>query len=132
MNIIKKGALYLARKKYCKSAIEDKADLLAIREKPTVKMIIGLVLIGLSYTIGLPTVLAFGVLATSMGRPTLGFVGGVVIYGISTLMFIIGVKMAGQKYVQVFCRWLVRVVLEKILGDDVKRLSEPEPDNKCL
>jgi len=40
LNIIKKTALYFARKKYCKAAIETRADLSAIREKPTPKMII--------------------------------------------------------------------------------------------
>lgn len=132
MNIIKKGALYLARKKYCKTAIEDRADLAAIREKPTLSMMVGLGLIAFSYAIGAPTVIAVGVLAVSMGKPLLGIIGGALIYAISTLMFIIGIKMAGKKYFQVFCRWLVRVVLEKILGDDVRVLSEPGSDNKCL
>lgn len=130
MNIIKKTALYLARKKYCKTAIEDRADLAAIREKPTPSMIVGLILIAFSYVIGLPTVVALGVLAVSMGKPMVGIIGGAVIYAISTILFIIGVKMAGKKYVQVFSRWVVRVVLEKILGNDVRTLSEPGSDNK--
>lgn len=132
MNFVKRGALYLARKKYCKTAIEDHADLKAIREKPTVSMIVGLILIGLSYTIGMPTVVAFGIWAAAMGNPLLGIVGGAAIYAISTIMFIIGIKMAGKKYFQVFCRWAVRVVLEKILGDDMKMISEPGSDDKCL
>lgn len=132
MNIIKKTALYFARKKYCRAAIEDRADLSAIREKPTLSMIVGLGLIAFSYAIGLPTVIALGVLAVSLGKPLVGIIGGAVIYAISTLMFIIGIKMAGKKYFQVFCRWLVRVVLTKILGKDIRALSEPGSDNKCL
>ncbi len=77
MNIIKKTALYVARKKYCKTAIEDRADLSAIREKPTLSMIVGLVLIAFSYVIGMPTVIALGVLAASMGKPMMGIIGGV-------------------------------------------------------
>jgi amino acid transporter len=130
LNIIKKTALYLARKKYCKTAIEDRADLAAIREKPTPSMIVGLILIAFSYVIGLPTVVALGVLAVSMGKPMVGIIGGAVIYTISTIIFILGIKMAGKKYVQVFFRWVVRVVLEKILGKDVRALSEPGSDNK--
>ncbi len=131
MNIIKRAALSLARRNYCKTAIEDRADLAAIREKPTVSMIVGMVLIALSYTMGLPTVIAFGVWAAAIRKPVLGVVGGAVIYGISTIMFIIGIRMAGKKYFHVFCRWGVRVVLEKILGNDVKMLSEPDSDHPC-
>lgn len=122
----------MARKQYCKTAIEEHADLSAIREKPTPTMIIGLVLIAFSYAIGLPTVIALGVIATSMGKPLLGIIGGIVIYAISTVLFFVGIKMAGEKYFHVFCRWMVRVVLEKILGEDVRELCKPGPDNKCL
>jgi hypothetical protein len=130
LNIIKKTALYLARKKYCKTAIEDRADLAAIREKPTPSMIVGLILIAFSYVIGLPTVVALGVLAVSRGKPMVGIIGGAVTYAISTILFILGIKMAGKRYFQVFSRWVVRVVLEKILGNDVRALSEPGSDNK--
>lgn len=132
MNIIKKTALYVARKNYCRTAIEERADLSAIREKPTLSMMVGLGLIAFSYLIGMPTVIALGVLAASMGKPLMGIIGGALIYTISTIMFIIGIKMAGKKYFHVFCRWMVRIVLEKILGKDVRVISEPGSDNKCL
>lgn len=132
MNIIKKTALYLARKKYCKTAIEDRADLSAIREKPTLSMIVGIAMIAFSYVIGLPTVVALGVLAASMGKPLVGIIGGAMIYAVSTIIFLIGIRMAGKKYFHVFSRWVIRVVLEKILGKDVQVLSEPGPDNKFL
>ncbi|HOX14614.1 MAG TPA: hypothetical protein P5347_06010 [Smithellaceae bacterium] len=130
MNIIKKTALYLARKKYCKTAIEDRADLTAIREKPTPSMIVGLILIAFSYVIGLPAVVALGVIAVWMKDKRIVLIGGPLIYAISTILFIIGIKMAGKKYFQVFSRWVVRVVLEKILGNDIRALSEPGLDNK--
>jgi len=132
LNIIKKTALYVARKNYCRTAIEERADLSAIREKPTLSMMVGLGLIAFSYLIGMPTVIALGVLAASMGKPLMGIIGGALIYTISTIMFIIGIKMAGKKYFHVFCRWMVRIVLEKILGKDVRVISEPGSDNKCL
>lgn len=95
-------------------------------------MIVGIILIVFSYLIGLPTVIALGVLAVSMGKPLVGIVGGAMIYAISTIIFIIGIKMAGKKYFHVFSRWMVRIVLEKILGKDVRVISEPGSDNKNL
>ncbi len=130
MNIIKKTALYLARKKYCKTAIEDRADLTAIREKPTRSMIVGLILVAFSYVIGLPAVIALGVIAVWMKDKRIVLIGGPLIYAISTILFIIGIKMAGKKKLQVFSRWVVRFVLEKILGNDIRALSEPGSDNK--
>lgn len=120
----------MTRKKYCKNFIEDQADLKAIREKPTPSMIAGLIMIGFSYIIGLPAVVAMGIIAVWAKKPLVAVIGGPLIYAISTIIFIIGIRMAGRTYVHVFCRWMVRVVLEKILGDDVRMLSESGSSDK--
>ena len=99
-------------------------DLKAIREKPTPSMVAGLIMIGFSYIIGLPAVVAMGIIAVRVKKPLVAVIGAPLIYAISTIIFIIGIRMAGKTYVHVFCRWMVRVVLEKILGDDVRMLSE--------
>jgi len=130
LNIVKRTALYLARTKYCKTAIEDRADLKAIREKPTPSMVAGLIMIGFSYVIGLPAVVAMGIIAVWVKKPLVAVIGGPLIYAVSTIIFIIGIRMAGKTYVHVFCRWMVRVVLEKILGDDVRILSESGSGDK--
>ncbi|MBP1710756.1 MAG: hypothetical protein H6Q49_958 [Deltaproteobacteria bacterium] len=130
MNIVKKTALYWARTKYCKTAIEDHADLKAIREKPTPSMIAGMIMIGVSYVIGLPAVIAMGIIAVWMKKPLVAVIGGPLIYAISTIIFIIGIKMVGKTYFHVFCRWLVRIILEKILGDDVRMISESGSSDK--
>ncbi len=93
-------------------------------------MIVGLILIAFSYVIGLPAVIALGVVAVWLKDKRIVLIGGPLIYAISTILFIIGIKMAGKKYFQVFSRWVVRVVLEKILGNDIRALSEPGLDNK--
>jgi len=131
LNIIKKAALFCARTKYCRQAIEERADLSAMREKPTAKMMIGLGLVAFSYVIGLPAVIAMGIIAVWLREPLVGIVGGPLIYAISTIIFIVGIKMAGKKYFHVFSRWLVRVALEKILGEDIRAVCAPGPDDRC-
>jgi hypothetical protein len=131
LNIIKKTALYFARKEYCIAAIEERADLSAIKKKPTPKIIAGLIFIAFSYVIGLPAVFALGVIAVWLKKPLIAVIGGPLIYTISTIMFFAGIKMAGAKYFQVFSRWLVRVTLEKILGDDVRMPAETDSDSRC-
>ena len=131
MSILKQTALYFARKEYCRSAIEEKADLSAIREKPTPKILVGLVLIAFSYVIGLPAVVALGVIAVWIRKPLVVIIGGPLIYAVSTIVFIVGIRMAGDKYFRVFSRWLVRVVLEKIMGKELQTPSGNGPDNPC-
>jgi len=123
LSIFKKVARYFARKEFCKAAIYGHADLSAFKEKLSISIVTGLILTGISYLIGLPTVIAFGAIAASMNKPLVGIIGGALIYGISTLMFIIGIKMAGTKYFIALSRWLVRVILEKILGDEAKIIA---------
>lgn len=135
MNILRKIALYFARKSFCRAAIEEHADLGAFKEKLTVSIVAGIALVALSYTIGLPTVIAFCAFAASINKPLIGIIGGALIYGISTLMFIIGIKMAGTRYFVALNRWLTRVILEKILGPEVKAqcvFAEDETESETL
>lgn len=120
MTILKKPARYFARKSFCRKAIDEHADLSAFKEKLTMPIITGMILIAFSYVIGLPAVIAFAAIAASMNKPLIGIIGGALIYGVSTLMFIVGIKMAGTKYFIALSRWLVRIILEKILGDEAK------------
>lgn len=120
MIILKKMAHYFARKSFCRKAMDEHADLSVFKERITLPIIIGIILTALSYTIGLPTVVAFGTIAASMKKPLVGIIGGLLLYGISTLMFIIGIKIAGIKYFTALNRWLTRIILEKILGDEAK------------
>ncbi len=129
MRILRKTALYFARKEYCRSAILERADLSAIKEKPTPRILVGLGMIAFSYVIGLPAVVAMGIIAVWIREPLVLVIGGPLIYAVSTIVFIIGIEMAGKKYFRVFSRWLTRVVLEKILGKDLPSLTGTDSDN---
>lgn len=120
MLILRKIARHFARKSFCRTAISEQANLDIFKEGLTAQTIAGIALVALSYTIGLPTVVAFCAFATSINKPLFGVIGGTFIYGVSTLMFIAGVKMAGTKYFMAFNRWLTRIILEKILGPEAK------------
>ena len=127
MHILKKPAHYFARKRFCRTAIDEHADLSVFKEKLTKPVIIGIILFAFSYAIGIPTVVAFGAIAASMNKPLIGIIGGALIYGISTVMFFVGIKMAGMKYIIALNRWLTRIILEKILGDEAKAQCSSPP-----
>lgn len=130
MGIFRKAALHLARKEYCRKAIAEQADLGIFKEKLTFTIKIGIVLIFFSYIIGLPAVAAMGALAAVFKEPLIFVIGGPVIYSISTIIFILGIHLAGTKYIKVFVRWSVRTVLEKILGDEINKIHEVVNEQK--
>ena len=123
MSIIKKTALYFARKEFCRAAIHEHADLSVFEEKLTAGVITGLVLIAVSYPIGLPAVFVVGGIAAWLEKPMIGFIGIPLTYGISWLLFILGMYLAGPKYGKALSSWAVRVILEKILGDEAKTIE---------
>jgi hypothetical protein len=109
MNIIKR----ISETEYVRSAIEDKADLSAFKEKPSIRVIIGVSAICFSYMIGWPAISVLGALAIYLNRPLLIAIGGPLLYGLSHLVFLLGMYLAGYNYTKIFLRWASRVAVEK-------------------
>ena len=129
MSIIKKTALYFARKEFCRAAIHEHADLSIFEKKLTATVIIGLILIAFSNLIGLPAVFIVGGIAAWLEKPMIGFIGIPLTYGISWLLLMLGLYLAGPKYGKALGRWAVRVILEKILGNDAKTIGSVPVEN---
>jgi hypothetical protein len=111
MNIINR----IAETKYVRSAIQDKADLSAFREKPTVRIISGVLAIMISYVICWPAISALGAISIYLNKPLLIVIGGPFLYGLSHLVFLLGMYLAGEKYTRIFFRWATRVTMERLL-----------------
>ena len=129
MSIIKKTALYFARKEFCRAAIHEHADLSIFEKKLTATVIIGLILIAFSNLIGLPAVFIVGGIAAWLEKPMIGFIGIPLTYGISWLLLMLGLYLAGPKYGKALSRWAVRVILEKILGNEAKTIGSVPVEN---
>jgi hypothetical protein len=129
LSIIKKTALYFARKEFCRAAIHEHADLSIFEKKLTATVIIGLILIAFSNLIGLPAVFIIGGIAAWLEKPMLAFIGMPLIYGISWLLLMLGVYLAGPKYGKALSRWAARVILEKILGNEAKTIGSVPVEN---
>ncbi len=111
LNIIKR----VAETNYVRSALEDKADLSAFKQKPTVRIITGVLAIGFSYVICWPAIGGLGALAIYLNKPLLIVIGGPVLYGLSHLVFLAGMYLAGEKYTKIFLRWVTRVTMERLM-----------------
>ena len=123
MSIIKRTAAYFARKEFCRTAINECADLSFFREQHTIPVLIGIFLIVVSFLIGLPAVFVVGIIAAWVRKPLIGVIGIPLIYGFSWLLLMMGMYLTGPDYARSLGKWIVKVVLEKILGEEAKRIA---------
>jgi len=108
--------LWVAATDFVRSALAERADLSAFRQRPTARVLAGVLLIGLSFLLGWPAVAALGVLSLYWQTPWIVVVGGPLVYGFSHLVFLLGMYLSGAVYSLIFCRWLVRVTMERCLA----------------
>ena len=113
--MIKRLVRRIADTRYVRSALSEQADLSLFKQKPTPRVIWGLIIVGISYTIGWPLITLLGFVAACTGRPLILAVGGPVAYGLSHLVFILGAYVAGAQYAHAFLRWSTRILMKKLL-----------------
>jgi len=114
--LVEKLIRYFAAKAYVRSAIEERANLDAFKEKPTPTVLAGVFAIALSFLLGWPAVTVLGILSIKLRTPWIGVIGGPLIYGFSHLVFLFGMYLSGTVYSLIFCRWLTRVTMERALA----------------
>jgi CHASE2 domain-containing sensor protein len=115
--IRRKIAKYLAGRQYIIEILEHPADLSEFKERPTKRLITGLVLMGLSYVIGWPAVAALSLLAAWFREPMIAVIGCPTTYGLSYLVFIVGAWLArAPHYIGTLARYTIQISLRKLLS----------------
>ena len=114
--IRKKIGRYLAGKKFIQKIMEKPADLSEFKERPTPRLICGLILMVLSFIMGWPAIAALSVLAVWWQEPLIFVIGGPTTYALSYVVFIIGAWMArAPHYMNTLTRYSLQCFLKKIL-----------------
>lgn len=108
--------LFFAATAFVRTAIAERADLAAFREKPTPVVLAGVFAIGFSFLLGWPAIFALGIVSVKLQTPWIIVVGGPLTYGLSHLVFILGMYLSGAIYSLIFCRWLTRITMERCLA----------------
>ncbi len=115
--IRRKIAKYLVERKYIAEILDHPTDLSEFKERPTKRVITGLILIGLSYIIGWPAVAALSILAVWFGEPMIAVIGCPTTYGLSYLVFIAGAWLArAPHYINILARYTIQLFLRKLLS----------------
>jgi len=115
--IRRKIAKYLVGRKYIIEILDNPTDLSEFKERPTKRLITGLILMGLSYIIGWPAVAALGALAAWFREPMIAVIGCPTTYGLSYLVFIVGAWLArAPHYMGTLARYTIQFFLRKLLS----------------
>jgi len=115
MTVIKRIANRIAQTKFASKAINERADLSAFKQKPTAQNLLGIFLTCCSYIIGWPAVGLIGALSIYWREPLLMIIGVPLCLLTAHLVFLLGMYLAGGKYVMIFVRWATRITLEKLM-----------------
>lgn len=114
--LFRKWIIRIAEIEFVRKAIAEGADLSAFQGRPSARVLLGIFLICLGSLLGWPAVALLGFLAVKFQEPLLAVVGGPVVYGVSYIIFGLGMYFSGAKYSIIFLRWLSRVSVEKMLA----------------
>lgn len=110
-------AKYLAGKKFIQKILEHPADLSEFKERPTPRLIAGLILMVLSFVLGWPTVFALSIIAVWFKEPLIFVIGGPTTYGLSCVVFFIGAWLArAPHYLDILLRYGIQRFLKKIFS----------------
>lgn len=104
----------LSARPYVRAAIAEEADLSPFKEPPTLRVIAGVALILLSYLVAWPLITVLGAISLYLKQPLVVAIGGPVAYGLSHLIFILGMFLSGAKYTAIFLRWATRMAVVKL------------------
>ncbi|MEI7637733.1 MAG: hypothetical protein WCJ37_10540 [Syntrophus sp. (in: bacteria)] len=115
--IRRKVAKYLAGRKHIREILDNPTDLREFKERPTPRLIAGLMLMGLSYVIGWPAVAALSVLAVWFQEPMIAVIGCPTTYGLSYVVFIVGAWLArAPHYMAILARYTIQFFLRRLLS----------------
>lgn len=112
----------LLSNEFTRSAVLERADLSAFRGRPDARVIIGVSAILISYPLGWPAVGLMASLAVAWKEPMVAAIGGPLVYGLSHLVFLAGMALAGATYTRILLRWAARKGVEALAGKRLEAL----------
>jgi hypothetical protein len=115
--IRRKIGQYLVGKKFIQKILENPADLSEFKERMTPRLIIGLILMVLSFIIGWPAMAALSVLAIWLKEPLIAVIGCPTTYALSYVVFIIGAWLSrAPHYMGILTRYTLQSFFRKLIS----------------
>ena len=112
-SMIKTIARKIANTKFGRKALASPEKTIIFRNKPGPRVYIGLILIVMSYLIGIPTIALLSFLSLKFGEPLIVAIGTPVVLVLVHIIFGLGIYLAGKNYAKDFLFWVTKRFLEK-------------------
>lgn len=114
--IRRKIANYFSGKPYIQKIMDTPADLSEFKERPTPRLIAGLILMVLSFMMGWPAIAVLSFLAAWWQKPLIFVIGGPLAYVLSCVVFFSGAWMArAPHYLNTLTRYALQSFIKKII-----------------
>ena len=109
-------ARIVSRTGFGRRSLKERADLAIFKEPPSLRLVVGVSLIGLSMIMGWPSVGVFGLVAIYVRDPLIFLIGGPATYAVSWVVWGAGMWIAGPdniRYAKTLLGWLTRIWIKK-------------------
>lgn len=113
MVLLRSFARWLAQTRFGQKSMTRPDGLSNLKQQPGTRVYAGIVLLVVSYLIGLPALAFLSYLSVKLNKPMIIAVGGPVVFLLVHSMFGLGVYLAGQNYVMEVLLCATRRFLQK-------------------
>ena len=108
-------ARHLVKTRFARQALKEDADLSVFKQKPSGRVLLGLICIAASYTFCWPLISALGVFTVYIGKPWIVVAATPVIWTIAHFLCMFGLYLAGMDHSIALFKWLVKLFLQRHL-----------------
>jgi hypothetical protein len=115
VSLLRSLAIRLAQTTFGQTSLSNPDELPILKQRPGKRVYAGLVLLAMSFLLGLPALAFLGYLSMKLSKPMTIAVGGPVVIILVHIMFGVGVYMAGQNYATKVLQWATKRFLQKYL-----------------
>ena len=113
MSLLRYFARRLAQTKFGQKSLTKPDGLAILKQQPCRRVYVGLVLMAMSYLIGLSALAFLSYLSVKLSKPITIAVGGPVAFLLVHIMFGVGLYLAGQDYASEVLQWATKRFLQK-------------------
>jgi len=113
VSLLRSFARKLEQTKFGQKSLTKPDGLSTLKQKPGMRVYVGLVLMAMSFLIALPALAFLSYLAVKLSKPMTIAVGGPVVILLVHIMFGVGVYLAGHNFASEVLQWATKRFLQK-------------------
>jgi hypothetical protein len=103
----------MAQTRFGQKSLSNQDGLSVLKQQPGKRVFIGLVLMAVSFLLGLPALAFLSYLSVKLSKPMTIAVGGPAVIILVHIVFGVGVYLAGQNYALKVLQWATKRFLQK-------------------